>query len=240
MAIAPATISARPAVTITPFSATAPESPAANANGTVRPSARPMTTSRTKSVAVKWRSRWDGIRPSSRRDDLRLHAHGTRDGAGDEAVLMRGLDERTGLREIAAGGHRDLRPQHDARHPHLAIDHRERADRIVLVGHDRDPGASGQRQVGEHLARLEGRHEQLLRVRARRIALVLRRRRQIDPWPPGPLDAMVPGRDALPAPSPAELRPVFVRCRHGSLPPVPRRSPDTGRRPLLGMTPGCC
>src|SRR5215510_2718276 len=188
MAIAPATISARPAVTITPFSATAPESPAANANGTVRPSARTMTTSRTKSVAVKWPSRWDGIRPSARGDDLWLHAHGTRHRAGDEAVLVRGLDERPGLGEIAAGRHRDPRAQHDPRHPHLAIDHRERADRVVLVGHDRDAGASGQCQVGEHLARLEGRHEQLLRVRARRIALVLGRRRQVDPWPPGPLD----------------------------------------------------
>src|SRR5262249_1550457 len=161
MAIAPATISARPAVTITPFSATAPESPAANANGTVRPSARPMTTSRTQSVAVKWRARADGTRPSPRRDDLRLHAHGTRHGAGDEAVLVRGLDQRPGLGEIAARGHRDPRPQHDARHPHLAIDHRERADRIVLVGYDRDAGASGQCQGGEHLTRLEGCHDQL-------------------------------------------------------------------------------
>src|SRR5881398_934758 len=56
MAIEPAAISARPAVTTMPLEATAPLSPAASANGTVRPSDMPMTTSRTVSLAVKWRS----------------------------------------------------------------------------------------------------------------------------------------------------------------------------------------
>src|SRR5437868_832443 len=56
MAIEPAAISAKPAVTTMPACATAPESPAASANGTVSPSDMPMTTSRTISLAVKWRS----------------------------------------------------------------------------------------------------------------------------------------------------------------------------------------
>src|SRR5262245_7715091 len=60
MAIAPAAISASPAVTMMAVDSTAPERPAASANGTVRPSAIPMTTSRTVSVAVKWRS-WCGV-----------------------------------------------------------------------------------------------------------------------------------------------------------------------------------
>src|SRR3954453_4738101 len=64
MAIEPAAISARPAVTTMPPCAPAPESPAASANGTVSPSDMPMTTSRTISLAVKWRSVWrvSGIR----------------------------------------------------------------------------------------------------------------------------------------------------------------------------------
>ena len=37
---------------------TAPDKPAARANGTVRPSDIPMTMSRTVSVPVKWRSVW--------------------------------------------------------------------------------------------------------------------------------------------------------------------------------------
>jgi hypothetical protein len=53
MAIEPAAISARPAVTMIFEAATAPVSPAASANGTVRPSDIPMTTSRTDSPAVK-------------------------------------------------------------------------------------------------------------------------------------------------------------------------------------------
>src|ERR1043165_7553774 len=56
MAIEPAAISARPAVTTIDACATAPLSPAASANGTVSPSDIPMTTSRTISLAVKWRS----------------------------------------------------------------------------------------------------------------------------------------------------------------------------------------
>src|SRR5256885_17074807 len=56
MAMEPAAISARPAVTTMPLDATAPLRPAASANGTVRPSDMPMTTSRTVSLAVKWRS----------------------------------------------------------------------------------------------------------------------------------------------------------------------------------------
>src|ERR1043165_2976396 len=64
MAIEPAAISARPAVTTIDACATAPLSPAASANGTVSPSDIPMTTSRTISLAVKWRSVWrvSGIR----------------------------------------------------------------------------------------------------------------------------------------------------------------------------------
>src|SRR5947207_7244372 len=64
MAMEPAAISARPAVTTIPLDATAPLNPAASANGTVRPSDIPMTTSRTISLAVKWRSVWrvSGIR----------------------------------------------------------------------------------------------------------------------------------------------------------------------------------
>jgi hypothetical protein len=53
MAIDPAAISARPAVITRPLEATAPDSPAASANGTVRPSDMPITMSRTVSDAVK-------------------------------------------------------------------------------------------------------------------------------------------------------------------------------------------
>src|SRR4051812_43035674 len=64
MAMEPAAISARPAVTTIDACAIAPLRPAASANGTVRPSDMPMTTSRTISLAVKWRSVWrvSGIR----------------------------------------------------------------------------------------------------------------------------------------------------------------------------------
>src|SRR5512135_2257104 len=53
MAMAPAAISASPAVTTSELAVTAPESPAASANGTVSPSDIPMTTSRTVSPPVK-------------------------------------------------------------------------------------------------------------------------------------------------------------------------------------------
>src|SRR5262249_52544089 len=43
-------------VTTRRLDSVAPVSPAASANGTVRPSAIPITTSRTTSPAVKWRS----------------------------------------------------------------------------------------------------------------------------------------------------------------------------------------
>src|SRR5579884_245079 len=56
IAIDPAAISASPAVTMTRVEATAPDSPAARAKGTVSPSDIPMTISRTVSRAVKWRS----------------------------------------------------------------------------------------------------------------------------------------------------------------------------------------
>ena len=52
----PAAISARPATTMIHVVSMAPVSPAARAKGTVRPSAMPMTASRTTSPAVKWRS----------------------------------------------------------------------------------------------------------------------------------------------------------------------------------------
>src|SRR5438128_12588519 len=68
MAIEPAAISARPAVTTIPACATAPLSPAASAKGTVSPSAIPMTTSRTIALAVKWVSMCgvSGMRPLCR------------------------------------------------------------------------------------------------------------------------------------------------------------------------------
>src|SRR6266851_8404428 len=53
----PAAISARPATTMTRVPLTAPDRPAASAKGTVNPSDIPMTTSRTKSEAVKCFSR---------------------------------------------------------------------------------------------------------------------------------------------------------------------------------------
>jgi hypothetical protein len=57
MAIDPAAISAKPAVTTSVeacgLDAIAPDIPAASANGTVSPSDIPMTTSRTASDAVK-------------------------------------------------------------------------------------------------------------------------------------------------------------------------------------------
>src|SRR6185436_8195407 len=60
IAIEPAASSARPAVTIIAVGFGAlprpPVSPAASAKGTVKPSDMPMTTSRTTSPAVKWRS----------------------------------------------------------------------------------------------------------------------------------------------------------------------------------------
>src|SRR3954453_22309265 len=56
MAIEPAAISARPAVMMMRVESTAPERPAASANGTVRPADMPITMSRTVSPAVKWRS----------------------------------------------------------------------------------------------------------------------------------------------------------------------------------------
>ncbi len=58
MAIAPAATSARPAVTTMAFEATAPDKPAASANGTVKPSDMPMTMSRTDAEAVKCFSMW--------------------------------------------------------------------------------------------------------------------------------------------------------------------------------------
>src|ERR1019366_9106130 len=53
IAIAPAATSAKPAVTMMPLDSTAPDNPAARANGTVRPSDIPITMSRTASVEVK-------------------------------------------------------------------------------------------------------------------------------------------------------------------------------------------
>jgi hypothetical protein len=53
IAIAPAATSANPAVTMIWDEVTAAESPAARANGTVKPSAIPITTSRTDAEPVK-------------------------------------------------------------------------------------------------------------------------------------------------------------------------------------------
>src|SRR6266481_4861448 len=53
MAIEPAAISAKPAMTMIRVVVLAPDNPAANANGTVSPSAIPITISRTNSDAVK-------------------------------------------------------------------------------------------------------------------------------------------------------------------------------------------
>src|ERR1700745_860821 len=70
MAIDPAAISASPPITISRVELTAPESPAASANGTVSPSAMPMTTSRTNSPAVKGFSMWGVV--GILRSDLRM------------------------------------------------------------------------------------------------------------------------------------------------------------------------
>ena len=51
--MAPAAISARPATTMIHVVSMAPVSPAASANGTVRPSAIPSTRSRTVWLPVK-------------------------------------------------------------------------------------------------------------------------------------------------------------------------------------------
>src|ERR1700735_4551365 len=56
MAMDPAAISASPAITMIRVVVVAPDSPAASAKGTVRPSAIPITMSRTYSEAVKWDS----------------------------------------------------------------------------------------------------------------------------------------------------------------------------------------
>src|SRR5688572_20273256 len=78
MAIEPAAISANPAVTIMPAVATAPVNPAASAKGTVRPSAIPITISRTTAPAVKCRSMclvcgiWETLRKI---DHLELRAN---------------------------------------------------------------------------------------------------------------------------------------------------------------------
>src|SRR5690349_158928 len=61
MAIDPAPISANPAITISCVFATAPESPAASADGTVSPSDILITMSRTKLHEVRWYSAW-GVR----------------------------------------------------------------------------------------------------------------------------------------------------------------------------------
>jgi hypothetical protein len=53
IAIAPAATSASPAVMMIPVASTAPDSPAARANGTVRPSDMPITMSRIVSEEVK-------------------------------------------------------------------------------------------------------------------------------------------------------------------------------------------
>src|SRR5437660_7131066 len=53
MAIEPAAISAKPATTMIRVVVLAPDNPAASANGTVSPSAIPITISRTNSDAVK-------------------------------------------------------------------------------------------------------------------------------------------------------------------------------------------
>src|SRR5579871_6389992 len=88
MAIAPAAISARPAVTTTAVDATASDSPAVSAKGTVRPSDMPITRSRTTSAARKCRSMCGvvGISPPpggvcyprSQHDRGRAHYHGHR------------------------------------------------------------------------------------------------------------------------------------------------------------------
>ena len=53
MAMDPAATSATPAITMMLVAETAPDNPAANANGTVNPSAIPMIASRMKSDDVK-------------------------------------------------------------------------------------------------------------------------------------------------------------------------------------------
>jgi hypothetical protein len=52
--MAPAAISANPAVTMMRVVSTVPDRPAASAKGTVSPSDMPMTRSRTVAEPVKW------------------------------------------------------------------------------------------------------------------------------------------------------------------------------------------
>src|ERR1700681_3630439 len=75
MAMAPAAISASPAVTTILDDATAPDKPAARAKGTVKPSDMPMTTSRTFSPDVKCFSTCgvDGISSSPSLEPRQMH-----------------------------------------------------------------------------------------------------------------------------------------------------------------------
>src|ERR1043166_3410857 len=114
MAIEPAAISARPAVTMIDACDTAPESPAASATGTVRPSAMPMTTSRTISLAVKWLSmcRVSGIRALCRAR-RRFHVI---DEALDLERLLVDAEHRVGdgaARLPLRDGRGDDRPRHE-------------------------------------------------------------------------------------------------------------------------------
>src|SRR3989442_15440439 len=105
MAIEPAAISARPAVTMTAVVATAPESPAARANGTVRPSDIPMTMSRTVLPAVKCFSTWGVCGMSTPvGGPILLGLPG--------GVVGRGLGEKEGPR--TRGGGRPMRKARDA------------------------------------------------------------------------------------------------------------------------------
>src|SRR5438067_3285158 len=98
MAMAPAATSARPAVRIRLVWFTAPDSPAARANGTVRPSDIPMTTSRTDSEAVKCFSTWGdrGISIVS----FRTQEAGARPGA----IIAPGATSCKTLAPVAATG----------------------------------------------------------------------------------------------------------------------------------------
>src|ERR1035437_1299828 len=69
MAMDPAAISAKPATMMICEASTAPVSPAARAKGTVRPSAMPMTMSRTTSEDWKCFSTW-GVRGTELRLEI--------------------------------------------------------------------------------------------------------------------------------------------------------------------------
>src|ERR1041385_4975474 len=151
MAIEPAAISARPAVTMMPALLIAPVNPAASANGTVKPSDIPITMSRTVSPAVKCFSvcRVCGmcdeggtarVSGSDKRSicvelmDPSAHADGT-DSMSDLAIKCSELTNQ------------NQSPHHDKRCPRYALNPFERQIMSERASHDNaDRGNRSQRQ----------------------------------------------------------------------------------------------